>query len=133
MQLATFVFVSLSLSIQYFTQKYRQDDYEKTLRELEPELGVPRIRTYDFIVIGGGTGGGTIAGRLAEQNFSVLLLEAGGTPIPQAEVPAFIYPVGYAPDINYFFRTLPSPDAGQDGGGVRPKVQYLHLLSFLES
>lgn len=34
----------------------------------------------DFIVVGSGAGGGTVAARLAEDGFSVILLEAGGDP-----------------------------------------------------
>ncbi len=34
----------------------------------------------DYIVVGSGAGGGTVAARLAELGFSVLLLEAGGDP-----------------------------------------------------
>jgi choline dehydrogenase-like flavoprotein len=34
----------------------------------------------DYIVIGSGAGGGTVAARLAEEGFRVLLLEAGGDP-----------------------------------------------------
>lgn len=34
----------------------------------------------DFIVVGSGAGGGTVAARLAESGFRVLLLEAGGDP-----------------------------------------------------
>jgi len=42
----------------------------------------PRPATYDadYIVVGSGAGGGTVAARLAESGFTVLLLEAGGDP-----------------------------------------------------
>ena len=37
--------------------------------------------TYDYIVVGSGAGGGTVASRLAESGKRVLLLEAGGDPV----------------------------------------------------
>ena len=42
----------------------------------------PRPATYDadYIVVGSGAGGGTVAARLAESGFRVLLIEAGGDP-----------------------------------------------------
>jgi choline dehydrogenase-like flavoprotein len=37
-------------------------------------------RQFDYIVVGSGAGGGTLAARLAEAGRSALLLEAGGDP-----------------------------------------------------
>ena len=51
----------------------------------------------DYVVIGSGAGGGTLAARLAEAGMRVILLEAGGDPLhteaaglpEDYEVPAF--------------------------------------------
>jgi choline dehydrogenase-like flavoprotein len=60
-------------------------------------MGEPEDETYDYVVVGSGPGGGTVAARLAEAGMSVLVLEAGADPASleapgmpaDYEVPAF--------------------------------------------
>ena len=61
------------------------------LHGLEPQ---PVARSYDYIVVGGGTAGCVIAARLSEDaSVSVLLVEAGsGTALPEMDLPG-IWPV----------------------------------------
>jgi glucose dehydrogenase (acceptor) len=50
------------------------------------------VLRYDFVVIGGGSGGATVASRLSEESqFSVLLLEAGLDEPTGTQIPSFFF------------------------------------------
>jgi hypothetical protein len=46
----SFILAPLALLIQYYADKYQQDDLATTLQQLETDLSLPRIDVYDFIV-----------------------------------------------------------------------------------
>lgn len=65
---------------------------------------------YDFIVVGSGTAGSIVAGRLTENPATnVLLIEAGG---PQT-VTTDIVPTYYSFNYDWGYRTVPQANAGQ--------------------
>ncbi|KAI0049315.1 GMC oxidoreductase [Auriscalpium vulgare] len=75
-------------------------------------------KTYDYIVIGSGAGGGTVAARLSElSNINVLLIEAGGNVdgVLGTEIPFFApNQIGTALDWNF----TTTAQAGLDGRSI---------------
>ncbi|KAB0802554.1 hypothetical protein PPYR_04740 [Photinus pyralis] len=67
---------------------------------------------YDFVVIGGGSSGSVVAGRLSEvPNWKVLLIEAGGDEPPGSQVPSMVINYHDNPDMDWKYKTEPEPKA----------------------
>jgi choline dehydrogenase len=80
---------------------------------------------FDYVVVGGGSAGATLAARLAEaSDLTVALLEAGGTDShPFIHVPSLVAAAIGTASLNWRFETVPQPGmAGRRIGVPRGKV-----------
>jgi hypothetical protein len=74
--------------------------------------------TFDYIVIGGGSGGSVVANRLSRnRNVQVLLLERGGDPDPLQQVPIHAS-MQVTPETDYGYHTAPQKNCFLASGNV---------------
>lgn len=73
------------------------------------------------ILVGSGAGGSTVAGRLAESKFSVLLLESGGFPREGYDVPAFAPRFLSDSGVTFHYKNVPQKHAALLNNGVSRK------------
>lgn len=117
MNLMSLILSTIALLVQKYADYDKETNYRNTLADLKDDLNFPKITTYDFIVVGGGTAGSLVAGRLSE-NFNVLLLESGGNPVPTTANPFLNAYVSTHPAINNIFSSVPQFNFSQEDGGI---------------
>ncbi|XP_059610580.1 glucose dehydrogenase [FAD, quinone]-like isoform X2 [Phlebotomus argentipes] len=82
---------------------------------------------YDFIVVGAGSAGSVVANRLSENpNWKVLLLEAGGDPPIESEIPNLFFSMQHSP-YDWDFRAEKSDKASKSikNGSFWPRGRML--------
>ena len=101
-------FISASSYFQYFSAKFM---------ESAPTNG----SEYDYIVVGSGSSGSVVAGRLAEAGYKILLVEAGGPSHFLQQAPAL---VAFFMNSEYDWRYETKPKDNMSGVFQDRKIQY---------
>jgi choline dehydrogenase len=71
---------------------------------------VNAVTTYDYIIVGAGSAGCAVAGRLAaESSARVLLIEAGGTDLRLSTRAPLFGPMQYGTSLDWAYETEPEP------------------------
>lgn len=84
--------------------------------------------SYDFIIVGGGTAGSTLAGRLSEiPSFNVLLLESGGVDNQWSDIP-YTTPQTKTTKMALNFKTLPQKRVCQSNPNRACDIAVGHIL-----
>lgn len=107
---AAFFGLSFNPLLMYSIPKFylQADKYQEN--EL-PDTNPDNQQEYDFIIIGAGSAGATIASRLSEtENVSVLLIEAGGHENLYLDIPLAAIPLQIDTEWNWHYLTEPSDD-----------------------
>ncbi|KAJ8730239.1 hypothetical protein PYW07_017277 [Mythimna separata] len=75
-------------------------------KDWPPETELEDLEAFDFIIVGAGTAGSIMANRLSEiENWKVLLLEAGGNPPIESEIPRFAHNA-FGPKFDWQYTTV---------------------------
>ncbi|XP_055604803.1 glucose dehydrogenase [FAD, quinone]-like [Uranotaenia lowii] len=82
-------------------------DFQNRVQDIPPDY---IYDVYDFVVVGGGSAGATMAARLSEVcDWSVLLLEAGPDETFLTDIP-YLYPALQKSKLDWQYLTVPNPD-----------------------
>ncbi|XP_037038926.1 oxygen-dependent choline dehydrogenase-like [Bradysia coprophila] len=131
MNLAAFLFSTVTVLMHAYMESDRQSDLSKTLSEIKDDINFPRPERFDFIIVGGGAAGCTLAGMLAE-HFTVLLLEKGGSAPPTARNLFLQRFVARDPVVNDFFYSSPQSNMSLGNGwGGQPGVHRMVIGKML--
>lgn len=98
------IFLNLGLGFINFLNQSQRD-----LQEQVPDIIPQDAAVYDFIVIGAGTAGATVAARLSEvPHVKILLIEAGPNENLFMDIPLTAHFLQFSNDINWKYQTKPS-------------------------